>query len=187
MLTGLRLAHPALLGLAVLFGTVAPLLVGCGAMDSGFPPAYPRVHYLTLYLNVSDQDGYALPDATIWIDGAAQPVKSAASFMTLTGPPAEWSGFQYNWRIDNYEVRIDDMYAREDVVVLVSKGGYQNQQTYFSIYEYDDEYIWGRATFVMEPGQASAAGAPVVSVRAPSERFPSEHGQPRRERAKNGE
>jgi len=75
------------------------LLVGCGGgEDTCCPPYVPQYRDLTLVLNVSDAAGNALGEATVWVDGVAQDMKTAWEFVTLgPGYPESWSGFRANW------------------------------------------------------------------------------------------
>jgi len=115
-----------------------------------------------VYLNVSDPDGEALPNVTVWVDGTRQEEKSSDEFSELGNQfPSDWRGWEYNWEDGPFffDVRRCSRWVC-DVEVMVSRSGYQSQKTTITFNEWDPDEIYFRQTFVMEPSSDSNA-APV--------------------------
>lgn len=156
-------------------------LLGCssewGEQDDywSYPgPSYPEYHYLTILLNVSDRDGEPLGGCTVWVDGEAQGNKTNHYFTALGSGPAPWRGWPYNWRLNDYPVRIRWEGDQQTVDVWVTKSDWENAKTSFTIYDWDDHYLWGRATFVMEPDVGLYAQQdPSQGREVESERYPA--------------
>jgi hypothetical protein len=153
------------------------LMSGCASDDWYYDDCcygYPRVHYFTLVLNVSDQNGEPLGGCTIWLDGEAQSNKTLRTFRTLSDCGCGWEGFRYNWRVNDYRVEIPTWADRTDLTVWVSKPGWENARTRFIVYEWEDRDLLGRATFVMQPAPLAAAqAAPAAGGELPSDRCPA--------------
>ena len=170
------LRSPRVIAVEALVVAVALGLGGCAGAwveEGGGTDRYPQTHYLTLSLNVSDRDGDPLPGCTVWVDGIAQGGKTAPLFTNYTGEPSAWWGWKYNGRVGNYPVKIPYREASARVAVWVTKSGWENAQTEFVVYDWDERYLQGRATFVMTPDVAAmATHPPAEGRRVASERYP---------------
>ena len=141
---------------------LALTLWGCGSgwddWDDDCCSDYDPVHFVTLYLNVSDQDGQPLEGATVWLNGVAQSLKTLDYFRAVEDCGCDWNGFRYNWRRNEFRVRIPDYSDYGELDVVVSKPGWRNQRAGFSLTSWDEKYISGRATFVMQPATGGGGG-----------------------------
>ena len=165
--SGLRNRTPStttavcLLSLAGLL--VAVLLAGCGSdyWEDEDDDYYPNSRDKTvhIYLNISDQDGQALPDVTVWVDGTKQTEKSSDEYSRLGNQfPADWRGWEYNWRGGPYFFDVWRCSRRVcSIEVMVSRSGYQSQKTHITFDQYDPNEIYFRQTFVMEESSNSSA------------------------------
>ncbi len=154
----------ALVSLAVSFAA----LTGC---DSDWyddeDGAY--VKSLFIYLNVADQDGEALEDATVWVDGSQQNDRTDDSYRRLGNQfPPDWRGWRYNWSNGWYRFDVRDcMHQVCTIEIMVSRTGYQTQRTYITFGRGDPDEIYMRQTFVME--QTEVASAAIVDCPNPPE------------------
>ncbi len=164
------------LAAVVLLLLPALILSGCASDDWYYDDCCdgsPSVHYVTLLLNVSDQNGDPLPGCTVWLDGEAQPDKTLRSFRTLSDCDCDWDGYRYNWRVNDYRVEIPSWTDQERVAVWVTKPGWENECTRFTFYTWDDRYILARATFVMQPALGVTQVDPAQGREVPSDRCPA--------------
>ena len=139
---------------------VAVGVSGCGGGWEHNNPADHFPHYKTfsIVLNVSDAGGNALGDAVVWVDGVAQPERTASSFTVLAdGFPDGWRGFAANWIKGGFSVTLYNSSDVVDVVVTISKPGYYSQTTTFHIDDSLPAEVWGRDTFIMERSPNPAA------------------------------
>ena len=154
----LRLIVRGVLVLAV--SAAAVTLTGCCG-DDWDDDIYDDDYYsyqksLVIYLNVADQDGLPLQGATVWVDGAQQDERTAATYEELGRDfPSDWVGWKYNWSGGPFRIDLRNWpRARAEIEILVSKTGYE---------------IYMRQTFVMEKQLAPAAVANVVDAPNPPE------------------
>jgi hypothetical protein len=144
------------------------ILGGCGGGGDYSGPPEPGYRNFTLVLNVSDADGYALGDATVWVDGTAQDGRTSWDFVTLgTGYPESWRGFRANWIQGGYRVVLDEYTGRADITVMVSKTGYTTQATTFHFDESLPKDVYGRDTFIMERSTSTSSAEPGTPVMKP--------------------
>lgn len=148
------------------------LLSGCGGdwcdddcydYDDG---TYEKT--LFVYLNVADQDGKALPDVTVWINGAPQQQRTAATYERLGDQfPPDWRGWEYNWSGGPYWFDLRDTGGEARVEIMVSRSGLQTQRTTLRFDRWDPREIYVRQTFVMEPVTDMTAAEVVEAPRPP--------------------
>jgi hypothetical protein len=163
-------------GLLLLAVSVAALaLAGCCG-DDWDDDIYDDDYYsyqksLVIYLNVADQDGQPLEGATVWVDGAQQDERTAATYEELGREfPSDWVGWKYNWSGGPMRIDLRDWpRARAEIEILVSKTGYETQRTTILIMRDDADDIYMRQTFVMEQQLAPAGVAQVVDAPNPPE------------------
>ena len=135
---------------------VIPLVVmGCGGgagHDWHDPAPLPRYHDVTIILNVSDLDGDALGEVTVWVNGSAQGGKTSWTHVRLDEEyPQEWRGFRANWIKPGFTVATYDYNDVATIDVMVTKRGYVPQTTIFDIDASLPAEVYARDTFVMEP------------------------------------
>lgn len=131
------------------------LLAGCSGDendDDYYGSPYPRYHFVTIILNVSDLAGGALGQATVWVNGVAQDERTSWEFVTLGSDfPPSWRGFRANWIKGGFTVAT---YGYDDVArikVMVSKPGYYTQETVFEVDDRQPAEVYARDTFIMQP------------------------------------
>jgi len=138
--------------------TVALLAAGCGS-DFWYDDDYYYDDYettsprkdLRIYLNVADQDGHPLRNATVWVDGTQQEDKTDDEYRELGDNfPNGWSGWEYNWRSGPLRFFVYDRDGSKRIEIIVSKSGWESQRTSIKIGRYDPDDIYMRQTFVME-------------------------------------
>ncbi len=131
--------------------SVSMIVVGCGGGDDydGNPP--PRYHDMTIVLNVSDYDGVALGEATVWVNGVSQTGKTSWTHVALgDGYPESWRGFTANWIQGGFTVATYGPGDEATVEVIVSKPGYYSQATEFTVSDELPAEVFARDTFIME-------------------------------------
>jgi len=126
-------------------------LQGCGG-GGDYDEPEPRYHDMTIILNVSDFDGDALGEVTVWVNGVAQAEKTSWQFVTLgDGYPESWQGHRANWIKGGFTVATYGAYDVATVEVIVSKTGYYTQATEFDVSDDLPSEVYARDTFIMEP------------------------------------
>ncbi len=136
---------------------VVLLAAGCGSdfwYDDYYYDDYddtsPRKD-LRIYLNVADQDGNPLQNATVWVDGTQQEDKTDDEYRELgSNFPNGWSGWEYNWRSGPLRFVVRDSDGSKRIEIIVSKSGWESQRTSIRVSRYDPDDIYMRQTFVME-------------------------------------
>jgi len=144
---------------------VALLLAGCGSeywyddgnyydnYDGGGSPQKT----VRIYLNVADQDGDALGNATIWVDGTQQEDKTRNEYRALGNNfPAGWRGWLYNWDGGPFWYDTRDYSGAVTIEIMVSKSGFRSQRTVLRFTRSDPDEVYVRQTFVMERASATA-------------------------------
>ncbi len=173
-------SRPALgRGTALMLGACIALPLILAGCDSNHRPRHfddytpsPVYHYVTFVLNVSDLDGYALGEATVWVDGVAQREKTAWDFVALDdGFPETWRGFLANWIVGEFTVVTYGWDDLVEVEVMVTKAGYRSQATTFEITGDLPVDVYARETFAMEQyvGPLSAEDDKPVHKAKPGE------------------
>lgn len=148
---------------------VATLGVGCGSDWDDDHHRYPgRDKTINIYLNISNADGEALQNATVWVDGTKQDEKTSDEFSRLGQQfPPDWRGWQYNWSGGPYFFDVYQCSGRTcRIEILVSKSGWQSQKTHITFGQWDPDEIYFRQTFVMERSTNTSA-APVDAPQPP--------------------
>ena len=153
-MTGLRTR--LLISIAIAAAVVL-LAAGCGSdfwYDDYYYDDYddtsPRKD-LRIYLNVADQDGNPLQNATVWVDGTQQEDKTDDEYRELGNNfPNGWSGWEYNWRSGPLRFLVYDIDGSKRIKIIVSKSGWESQRTSIRVSRYDPDDIYMRQTFVME-------------------------------------
>ncbi|HUS80292.1 MAG TPA: hypothetical protein VM283_03425 [Armatimonadota bacterium] len=119
-----------------------------------------------IYLNVADQDGEALRNATVWIDGTQQEDKTEGEYRALGNNfPPGWRGWLYNWKDGPFWYDVRDYSGAVTIEVMVSKSGYRSQRTTLRFTRSDPDDIYARQTFVMD--RAAGTAEVVEAAQAP--------------------
>ena len=147
-----------LLILIAIAAAVVLLTTGCGS-DFWYEDDYYYDDYeetspwkeVRVYLNVADQDGDPLTNATVWVDGTQQDDKTDDEYRELGNNfPSGWRGWEYNWRGGPFTFDVRDSGGSKLVEIIVSKTGWESQRTTITLRRYDPDDIYMRQTFVME-------------------------------------
>jgi len=161
--------------LAAVLSVAALLAAGCSSDWNNDDDGYyrgSRDKTVFIYLNISDADGEALPNVTVWVDGTRQGEKSSDEFSELGNQfPRDWRGWEYNWDGGPFFFNVRQCSGSVcDIEVMVSRSGYQSQKTTITFNEWDPDEIYFRQTFVMEPSSDSNA-APVEAPQPAEKTF----------------
>lgn len=144
------------------------------------PGSYQKT--LFIYLNVGDQDGQPLADATVWVDGSQQENRTEDEYRALGSQfPPDWAGWRYNWSGGPYWIDLRDCSNRRcSIQILVSKTGYETQRTTVTLDRDDPDEIYMRQTFVMEEQVGPASLQTIVDAPQAPEMISLAHPDRRR-------
>jgi hypothetical protein len=151
----------------VIGGLGAPMfLTGCGGGGGwyyGEDWDYPEYHYVTLYLRVQEPDGSPLRGAKVTIAGEEVDGLTAGRWYRIgEEAPPEWRGWQYNWAVEDYQVRINREGQVRRLTVRVAKEGWGSDSTEIVVEDDDPTYIYVRIVFTLGVGSTE-----VMSSAAP--------------------
>ena len=163
------------LSLVLLTLGLIALLSGCGGTWDYDPGNYDDSasfqKTLYFYLNAATQDGEALPNVVVWLDGDQQDVRTASSYEQLGNQfPPSWRGWSFNWHSGPVWSDLRDSGGEDRIEMMVSREGYQTQRSHVEFNRWDPQEIYVRQTFVMEP-RTGIATAEIVDAPQPAEKW----------------
>jgi hypothetical protein len=146
----------------LMFAILGVLLVGgCGGSDS---KSYPQYKDLTLVLAVQTKAGLPIGDATVLVDGTADPVLTDVQFHPLgAGYPDAWADWLANWTSDAYQAVIHNPGDQANFEIRVQKAGWTDDTTLVTVNDSEPDHIFIRDIMVMDP----VKGLQAQAVRPP--------------------